>query len=212
MTQVNATELAKVLGLTKGRISQYVSSGQLDGCFTGTGRARRFDLAASARALNRRLDKGQLMGNGATTRKRLRDIEDSDQGQALPQARPASPPQESGQLGGEDPDRYELARTLKAEEEARRLRRQNAEAEGHFVLASEVQAQVARQIGQEIAEVETMLRDAARRVADDFGVDYREVRQLLVQTWRAHRGQRATTGAAQADAAALSDAEQAEDF
>ena len=42
--QVNATTLAQRLGVSKARISQYVAQGTLAGCFTGEGRARRFDL------------------------------------------------------------------------------------------------------------------------------------------------------------------------
>ncbi|MGR3495419.1 hypothetical protein [Citreimonas sp.] len=209
MKQVNATQLAKELGLSKARVSQLVSDGTLDGCYSGDGRARRFDLKVTAERLNRKLDPGQLMGNGAQTRERIRRIQ-AETAETGDGAEPE--PRDGTLLNPKDPDRYELARTHKAEEEARKLRRQNAEAEGTYVLASEVQREVARQIGQEIAEVETMLRDAARRVADKLGVDYREVRQVLTETWRSHREGRSTALAETGAAAELNDAEKAEDI
>jgi len=199
MTMLRATELASKLSVSKGRVSQYVAEGKLDGCYHGEGRARRFDLGKCIEALGRRLDQGQLMGNGAGTRRAIGDIAAGVEGTGQ-----EAGPSEARQLRDNDPDRYELARTLKAEEEARRLRRQNLEAEGTFILAAEARRQAARQIGQEIAEIETMLRDGARRVADVTGTDYRQVRQILMETWRAHRGVRSEALSQQARVAPLS--------
>ena len=135
-----------------------------------------------------------MLGNGAATKRAIpglsvpahpvaRDDDEDD----IPSPGAAG----AEQLSARDPDRYELARIQKTEEEARKLRRQNAEAEGTVVLASEVQLQTARLIGQEIAEFENVLREAARRVADEMGVDFKAVRQILVAAWRAHRARRA---------------------
>ena len=71
MTSVTASALAIKLGVSRGRISQFVREGKLAECFTGVGRNRRFDLEKSACALGHRLDAGQLMGNGAGTRAAL---------------------------------------------------------------------------------------------------------------------------------------------
>ncbi|WP_370313476.1 hypothetical protein [Sagittula sp.] len=207
MPGLTTTELAKELGVTKGRVSQYVSEGKLDGCYQGDGRARRFDLVKAAEALGRRLDKGQMMGNGAATRRSLREIETGDDNDA-PQNR-----QPSGDLLSPlDPSRYELAKTQKVEEEARRLRRQNKLDEGTLVLAEEAARQVKRQLAQEIAQVETMLRDAARRVADVMGVDYREVRSILIDQWRAHRGDRSEALKVAVEEAGATDEEREADF
>lgn len=221
MGQISATELAATLNVSKARVSQYVSEGKLAGCFTGDGRARRFDLAAVAHALGRTLDKGQLMGNGAETRKAIAELASGAVSTDRPRVK-AMPGQDlgstviprrlDGELGQQDPDRYELARTQKAEEEARRLRRMNAEAEGAYVLVSEVNRQVAEQMAQEIGEVEAMLRDGARQIADVLGVDFKVVRQILTDRWRKHRATRATQLVAQAGQFALSDEEQAEDI
>lgn len=208
MAGLTTTQLAEQLGVSKGRVSQYVKAGQLDGCFEGDGRARRFDLGKAAKALGRNLDAGQMMGNGAATKRTVKAL---SRGDDVPAPRPADQ-RPSDLLDPQDPDRYEMARTAKAEEEARRLRRQNAEAEGQFVLASEAARQTKRIIAQEIAQFETMLRDAARKVADELGVDYRETRQILIATWRQHRGQRSEALSQQAEQAEPTDEETAEDF
>ncbi|WP_109464395.1 hypothetical protein [Albibacillus kandeliae] len=207
MARLTATQLASELSLSKGRISQLVSSGVLNGCFVGEGRSRRFDLTACAKALNHRLDPGQQLGNGAETKRRVRQIEESSS-----DGEDNLPLRDSGELQPRDPDRYELARIQKVEEEARKLRRANAQDEGTLVLASEVHRQVARQIGQEVAEFETVLRDGARKVADRLGVDYRTVRQVLIETWREHRGDRLVKLQEEADQAEMTSEEQEADF
>lgn len=205
MKSLTSTELAKALGVSAARVSQYVSEGKVDGCYIGDGRSRRFDLGKVATALGRKLDVGQMMGNGADTKRALAEITSEHQMTMAPPI-PRATGGEASSLAPQDPDRYELARIQKAEEEARRLRRMNAEAEGLFVLASEVDRQVARVLGQEVREFETVLRDGARVIADRLGVDFKTTRQILVEVWRGHRALRAevlehqaATGAMTAD-------------
>ncbi|MFC4668347.1 hypothetical protein ACFO5X_07265 [Seohaeicola nanhaiensis] len=187
MQGLTASQLADRLNLSKGRISQLVASGRLEGCYSGDNRARRFDLKACADALSRKLDPGQLLGNGAETKQRIAALQSSIDEDSDDDAPPAREERKSDLLPSTDPGRYELARIQKVEEEARRLRRANAEAEGTVVLASAVHRQVAQLIGQEVAEFETVLRDAARKIADRMGVDYRTARQIMIETWRDHR-------------------------
>jgi len=105
-----------------------------------------------------------------------------------------------------------MARIELAEEQARKAKRQNAEAEGLYVLRSSVEMQVVRQIAQEVAQVDTMLREGAMRVADDLGVDYKRVRQVLLQCWREHRTSRSSAAARVTEIATLTDAEADEDI
>jgi len=210
MRQLTTTELAQHLTVTKGRVSQWVSEGKLAGCYTGDGRARRFDLEKCAAALGRGLDKGQMLGNGSQTRKAIRQIRAEAE---LPIV-PASPERvrRDGRLDDADPDRLELAKIATAEENLRRIRRDNELAEGHYVLADEAQRQMTRLIAQEIAEIETVLRDAARAVADKLGVDFKVVRQQLVATWREHRAGRVAVLADVAGQADMTEAEKAADI
>ena len=195
---MNSTQLAQELGISKGRVSQYVAQGKLDGCFSGEGRARRFDLEKVRAALQHRLDPGQMLGNGAETKRRLQEAE------------PAAP--REGELRRGDPDRYELARIQKVEEEARKLRRQNLEAEGTLVLADRAAQATARALAQEVAEFEGVMRRAARAIADQLGVDFKEARKILIDTWREHRRARAEVLAQQAASAGLDPEEREADF
>ncbi len=205
MSGLTTTQLAEKLNLTKGRISQMVKSGHLDGCYQGEGRNRRFDLAKAAERLKRNLDPGQMLGNGAKTKKQL---EAALTGSAEDPKHPAG----ASELPEKDISRYELARIENAEEDLRRKRRESAAAEGTMVLASEVQQQIGRIMAQEIAEFEAVMREAASVVADIHGLDAREIRQVLNDEWRKHRQLRRDELNAEAESADLSEAEKAADI
>lgn len=185
---LTATQLAETLGVSRGRVSQYVAAGTLDGCFDGDGRARRFDLALCARALSKNLDRGQMLGNGGSTKRVLATL--AQDGRANVEAAPKRSTPRSV-LPPEDPDRYDMARAAKAEEDLRAMRLRNGREEGLYVLASEVQRNVSMLLAQEIAEMETVLRDGARAIADKMGVDFKATRQVLIAIWREHRAGRA---------------------
>jgi hypothetical protein len=206
---VNGSELARLLGVTKGRVSQLASQGKLEGCYTGDRRDRRYDPDKVAQALRVRLDPGQRLGNGARTQVAISDILARGlESSAVP---PVAPPRD-GALNEGDQDSYELHRKAKLTEEVRRLRRQNALEEGTLILASEVERHVTKLLRQELAQIEDMLRTAARSVADRLGVDFRQTRQILIDTWRTQRHGRAEVLAEQADGADLSEEEMAADI
>ncbi|MES2753791.1 MAG: hypothetical protein V4659_03925 [Pseudomonadota bacterium] len=213
---LSATELAARLSVTKGRVSQYVAQGKLNGCFAGDGRARRFDLAKVCGALGRNLDLGQMMGNGAATRRTIAalraGIDDDADDSADPAPASAPRAKESAELPRGDSARYEMARTARAEEDLRAARLRNGREEGLYVLASEVELSIERVMAQEVAEMEAVLRDGARLIADKMGVDFRTARQLLRDTWRDHRSKRAGALVEQAEAAGPSPAEQEQDI
>lgn len=211
MQTLNATELAARLNLSKGRISQLVSEGRLDGCFTGDGRARRYDPEMVALKLKGSLDQGQMLGNGASTRQAISEMLAGTSAEP-PAQKPAGGRSIDGALPESDDDGYRMARQAKLSEEVRRIRRQNELDEGTMVLASEVERQVAKVLRQEIAQVEEMLRTGARAVADKFGVDFRAVRQILLEVWRAQRKVRSEGLEEQAAAAELTEAEKAADI
>ena len=208
MADLNATELANRLGVSKARISQYMSSGKLEGCYSGEGRARRFDAAKVGAALGKRLDLGQMTGNGAGTRKALREMA-ADSGDT-DQPDKGAKNRGSDVLPPSDPDRLELATIQIKEEEARRRRRDNARDEGLWVLAEEVQRHTARLLANEVGQFDTILRDGARAVADALGVDARQVRRILTDQWREHRARRSDQLAQQATQARMTETEKEE--
>lgn len=203
MPTVTASELAKVLDVSKGRISQYVGEGKLEGCYSGEGRGRRFDLAKCADALGRTLDPGQMMGNGSGTAEAIRGLAGSSPATVAPtEPREATLPRADAEA-----DRYQRARADIAETQAVQGRLKLAEMEGRYVLATEVDLQVRRAIASEIAEFETVLRTGAQKVAAEFGLEAPAVRAILTTLWRSHRARRAEVAAAQAEDAAYSEAE-----
>lgn len=212
MNTVNATELARQLNVSKARVSQYVAEGKLDGCFTGQKGARRFDLAAVLQRLNRTLDAGQMLGNGATTKKAIRALmveggdENDDSAPAATVPKIVAPKtDESLPEGGAD--HYEMARTLKVQQEARRLLMENELRNGTLVLASEAARQAQRMLAQEIAQFEQFLREAARQQADKLGHDYKALRQVLMEAWRSHRAARTEQLQVEAVVASMTEAE-----
>lgn len=208
MNQLSATELAQRLNVSKGRVSQYVAEGKLDGCFEGDGRSRRFDLVKVADRLGKVLDKGQMLGNGIDTRRALRSIEADD---GAPNPTP-SQKRRDGRLDDADPDELELLTISIKNEQLRTLRRNNAVADKSYVLAEAAQREMVRLVAQEVAEVDTVLRDAARNIADKLGVDFRTARKILTDTWREHRAGRVeklTNAAAQLE---MTEAEKAADI
>lgn len=207
MSGLSATELATKLNVSKGRISQYVSEGKLDGCYEGDGRARRFDLDKVAAALNRKLDLGQMMGNGLPTRRALRSVQAENETSAPPNVR-----RTDGALPEGDVDQMELVKIARANEELRRLRRDNEVAEGKYVLASEVERQVAKALGREIAGFETALRDGARTIADKLGVDFKVARKILLDQFRAYRTGRVSDLQGEAASATATEAELSADI
>lgn len=211
MQTLNATELAARLNLSKGRISQLVGEGRLDGCFSGDGRSRRYDPEMVAQKLKGSLDQGQALGNGAKTSAAIASVLASESAEAPQTKAPASKPSD-GALADDDSDGYRMARQAKLSEEVRRIRRQNELDEGTMVLVSEVERQVAKVLRQEIAQVEEVLRTGARAIADKLGVDFRAVRQILLEVWRSQRSSRSEVLNDQADAAAPTEAEKTADI
>lgn len=211
MFSVSSSELAQRLSLSKGRISQYVSEGKLDGCFSGDGRARRFDPDLVAKALSRGLDKGQMLGNGLTTRRAIRSMQaESGAELALPERKPAA--KRDGRLDEGDTDQLELVKIATANENLRRIRRDNELAEGHYVLAAEVERAVEKTLAQELAEFETVLREGARAIADQLGVDFKAARKILIDLNRAHRTARSAVLDDDARAGTQTAAEKAADI
>lgn len=191
---MTASELARALGYTKGRISQLVSDGRLKGAFVGVGRERRFDLDKAAALLNIRLDHSQQTGNGIRQmelRARLGD---------------APEPIQSAQ-GDSDAQRLARARADAAEVAARQKRREEQMSTGRYVLAEAAARATQAAVAETIAAAERLLVDEAKRLAVAHGENPREAAADMRSRWRAHRAAQAQAFAALADEAAADAAE-----
>lgn len=198
---IHAAELARQLGISRARVSQLVGEGKLEGSYAGEGRHRRFDLALAAECLERTLDAGQVMGNGAEAAEVRRGAVASD-----PAPDPA-PPEAGEDIDDSVAERYRRARADKAETEAVKARIGLALEQGRYVLASEVELATRKALAEEIAGVESMLRDAARTLAAEHGLDPVALRASLLSLWRAHRARRSASVARDAAEARPTSAE-----
>lgn len=204
MSGLSTTELAEEFGVSKGRVSQWVKEGKLRGCFYGDGRNRRFDLNACAIALGRNLDTAQALGNGRKTLNAIGSIEDP-----VPHI---DDEDDAESISDSVKARYDLARTMRIEEQARAARYQNGLLDGSLVLASEVERNVMAQLGQEIAAFENVIRRCSQAVADEYGLKGSEVRKVMLDVWRSHRKDRSDKANARASKATATQTEKDADF
>jgi hypothetical protein len=66
---VGKAEFAAYIGVSPGRVSQYIAEGKISGdALVGPGRASRIRVEIAVAQLRERLDPGQMTGNGKTTR------------------------------------------------------------------------------------------------------------------------------------------------
>lgn len=200
-----ASDVANKLGLSRARISQLTSAGQLDGCFSGDGRSRRYDLTKVAARLARDLDPGQSLGHGAARHKAVKSLTASTSASIE-----ADDDDQTTTPAGDD--RYQEARIAAIEEKVREQKRRNAREDGTYALASEVAREVQTQMTAEIAGFEAMLPDAARAIADGLHVNAGEALKILRDTWRAHRTARQSAKSTEADAALMTEAEREADI
>lgn len=200
MRHVRASDLAAALGITKGRVSQLVAEGRLDGCFTGEGRDRRFDLERAAQALDRRLDPSQTLGNGAAAFAARRAVLGEG-----PEPAPEPTPRADDPL-----TRLAAARAENAELDARRKRREEMLAAGRYVLADEVARAQAAAVARALDALERHHLEAVRRLAEAAGHDIRTALAEARDAWRDQRRRLSADFAAAADAATHTEAERAE--
>ena len=194
-----AAEVARRLHISAARVSQLTKDGTLGGCFTGEGRGRRYDLAKVANKLNKSLDRGQSLGNGRR-RKQAAEAILKEQGELPTNSEP-----DAG-------DTYEVHQTAFAKERARKAARENAEYDDRFVLASEVAAQVRSALAQEIEQFASVEADQAQAIADEFGLNPREVRRIMRDISRSARAKRQSALEAGAQEATRTKEEEAADF
>lgn len=194
---LTASQLARELGYSKGRITQLVDARKLDGAWVGEGRARRFDLHKVASLLNLRLDVGQQTGNGARhleTRARLSD----------------GPTPIEDLASDSDARRLARARAETAEVQARQKRREEQLETGRYVLAEETERATAEVVARTLDAAERLLVAETRRLARDLGGNPAEAVAEMRRRWRTHRAEQARAFEADAASAQPTAAENAE--
>ena len=157
---VSKSQFAAMIGVSRGRVSQWLRAGKIDGAaLIGEGRAARIDVDLARRQLDARLDLGQRLGaNGKAA------LAFDATNSALKAARL----------------RQLTLANERAEEEAR-LR------EGRYVAADDVRKEMGRIAGRLIVSFEGALPELAEAIAANSLMPQRDALYVLRASWRAIR-------------------------
>ncbi|WP_287363099.1 hypothetical protein [Mesorhizobium sp.] len=171
MQTLSKGDFAAHIGVTPGRVSQYISSGMIGpDALDGQGRTAKVIVAKAVEQIRRRRDIGQALGNGIATRLEVEPVE--------PDA-PAS--SSTGQLPRTSNVDDELKQErLQAERRRNRIAaEEDATRRGRLVDASQVRAEMTKMAQAIDDENAGMLADFASAVAAEFKLPQRDVLHLL---------------------------------
>lgn len=168
MPEMSKSEFALHIGVSPGRITQYISAGIIGpDALVGEGRTARIDVDRAKAQISTRRHVGQALGNGLTTRLT-----------AAPQQLPDT------QLSSRDPDTAELIQLERLEQERRKNRQASideARMLGRLVPAEDMQRAVAGAAQKLVNTFTGMAPDIANAIAAKFGVPQRDVLHLVKQ-------------------------------
>ncbi len=177
---VSKGELARLLRVTPGRVSQWLAEGKIHGpAIVGLGRNARIDLEAAKSQLRLSLDVGQRFGNGAET-----DLRPGIA--AAPAPAPLADPVED-RLRREKLREIEFRNRAAAEQELARR--------GAYVRADQSKAAMGSALREMLTVFEGALTDLASAIAARFEIPQRDVLHLMKTEFRPVR-QRAAEAAA----------------
>lgn len=205
-------QFATLCGVSAGRVSQWISEGKIGGdALVGEGRTARIRVSVAQDQLQRRLDIGQRLGNGISTRLDVAPAQAGPESAARPSAivtrpaagissRPSAPAAGASIVDGGEVDATALralATTLedqlkveklwKAQSENRRLRKEELAAQGLLLETAAAVAAQKRVAGQILTTVEGGLATLAQAMAERFELPQRDVLHLLRQEFRTIR-------------------------
>ncbi len=156
-------EFAAMSGVTKGRVSQWLRTGKIDGAaIVGEGRHARIDVEAARRQLDARLDVSQRLG--ANGKAKLDGVSSDPTDAAI--------------------KRQRLAQLELANE---RARAEAAASAGRYVEADVMRQELGRVAGRLVAAFEGALPELAAAIAAGSGLPQRDALHALRGAWRAVR-------------------------
>lgn len=206
---VTKTEFAAHLGVSAGRVSQMIKAGQIGpNSLKGEGRSARVIVEKASADLRRTLDPVQSHGlNGMATRSALAGA--PSKSVQPPRAEPPASPQLAAPMMPLDntADLIGRERLRQAEIATRRMERDEALAEGRFVLADDHSAAVASAASKVLATIESGLADMADAIASVHSLPPRDVLHTLTQSFRGIRETAANAFAGQREAILAAEAE-----
>ncbi|MBG6205396.1 hypothetical protein IWQ49_000040 [Labrenzia sp. EL_126] len=189
---------AKLINVSPGRVSQYISEGKLSGpALEGEGRNAKVRVAEARAQLNQKLDIGQRMGNGLDTL--------LNETRPAAQTTPAAPAPAASPLPG-DPDyvptiedQLKQEKLLQAKIASRKAFEDENARRGRFTETELVQAEMVRLASKLLQTFEGALPDLANAVAAQSKIPSRDVLHVLRKEFRNVRKRAAKVAAEEAE-------------
>lgn len=175
---VTKGEFAALVGVSPGRVSQYISEGKISGdALVGSGHKARINVAVAQAQLRGRLDPSQRFGlNGLAT---SLNAAPSASAPAAPSA--LSPPVDSID------EKIRAERLRQEVMKSRRMAEDEQARSGRYMLTEDAEAQMVKIAGSMMSAFEGAIPDFAGAIASEFGLVQREVVHVLKTSFRAFR-------------------------
>lgn len=196
---VSKSRFAELVGVTPGRVSQYIAEGKISrSSLVGEGQRAKIDVEAAKADLRRTLDISQRLGNGISTR-----IDAASAAPIQADMAPTFVGQTAGQavVQGEQPRGIDQELKLEKLQQIRRANRNaaiaDAQARGELISTTDAKAEMTRLASAMMQEFEGELTDFASAIAARFSLPQRDVIHLLRQRHREYLASRSSAHAAE---------------
>ncbi|EEE47253.1 hypothetical protein [Roseibium alexandrii] len=186
-------DFAKLINVSAGRVSQYISEGKLSGdAIEGEGRRAKIRTGPALRQLQLKLDISQMLGNGLDTRldpQTMPAAASDNASYALPLGAPKAPTvsPDNRDRAPTVEERLKNEKLFQAQIRSRKEAEEDEKRKGRFTETDKVEAQMARLLSKMIQTYEGSLPDLANAIAENFEVPARDVLHLLRGEFRSVR-------------------------
>lgn len=187
---VSKGDFAVMLGVSPGRVSQYIAEGKIFGeALEGEGRRAKINPAIAKAQLQKTLEPGQRFGANGTALRTPQVV--TDPSPSLFSERPSTPPPPA--QPSENPPVDELAQ-LRIRRE--RIKTEQAEREelletGKYMLKDDALREMAKAISTAFSVMDQGLQQISEALAEQFSIPQRDVHHALVKAFRKVRSDRA---------------------
>lgn len=186
-TLISKSEFAARVNISPGRVSQLISEGKIGpDAMRGEGRGAKLVLEIALEQFRGSRSIGQALGNGAHARTFLPEA--APLGGAAPEAAPGLPADSLLPVTDPVADRIQRERLEQERIKTERMRREEALAEGRYMLADEAVAQMSQVASTVVRVFEGGLADMAGAISARFELPHRDVMHELQKAFREVRG------------------------
>lgn len=161
---VTKSEFAEICGVSKGRVSQWISEGKIDdGALVGEGPRARINVGEARTQLDQRLDISQRLGNGAATN---------------------IGPGKTPSAGGSIEDQIKRQKLEQIQRSNRRALEDERNRSGVYMLTVDARVETAKVAAAILAAFDGGMSDIANAMSAKFELPNRDVLHLLRQEFK----------------------------